>query len=1293
MRIFFILLIFISSVLFANPAITKQRNEANKNYNTNSGSPSDIPYNLYDANIESDIRQVVDRTDLSQGLDSRLFIGYGLYDKENRYCRYVPVGTLDQFSFNNDFEQEESYINHSYFISRFPMTYSECLDEATKYNAKVYTPQSDGEAYSLQIKYEDEIFWVGFYRDSCSAALESVSGERPNYDNWYSVDKCLDELGYEQKNVIQLSNGKITNAKGGSSYKCVIEFDSPDYTRPQKVCAPWWRVERKYKYLNTNPPIFDVSHFTKIPVPVSIYWCKPPYDPQGEESVEIEKISVTCTTYQSATAQPFCATNIDSSACFVDECQGIIKEKCTQPKEIELYKDYMKGTLVGADGAQYIGKIRKDIKTYSYSCPKNYARSGEDCEEYIMYKVFPALCVSPEDINETNATLQLGSPRRPAYDDGSGNPIMADINPATREDEPIGFFSRCDASDDDFLFSPINKISTSTKRCLRFEENNTTKTTYSDCVVDRIYTEHEVQVALNEDDIYEYNATCIRTNNIQNARPVSDINIEIGLMGNSVSKIDKISSGAVFNQATYNDDEYYKDFVMKLLGYNRGAVDSLDTTIDEKQINIAQIENIVNESNLEESYGVLLSTLLQQNRDSVYGGKIFYSDSYYYLNLGQRDYATCNKYNNSDINGTILFQGNINSFDEQEIAKYGLSANDLIQEANLTKAKIASINENNETVYICPQGYSEDPDNNNSCLVDSFECVVKGWMSSSSFAISSTYQESSESGFFILKPMTKVECVSLAISLNFSVYNFNSFSSGSDIKECQLLISKNNEVSYDPVLAETKNIEGTYDVVDYNIFISKTVDELSAYYPNVKKIKTLDFKVNGASDILAIQEYTSGDHFGWYQSSLTRLYEGNSIEINEETLSVIPRWPIAIEKLNYHYHGTQTVKTTKQPYVSLFDWGRGTSTVEDFSSAGIRTNPIYSLLNTAALLTLGSIDFLYSSISGMLAGEDKYVNNTQSWTLTKELDLPKIQSAGLINDYKYETRSFEDSSGDGVLNQAVYYKQLNMNTGAFKNNNALFENRLNEMLSLKIDMLQEMSARDIGKNFGVDIEKQRVLSYPKCDFWETSCNKSKSVSRTADFIILKNTSTHYLQATNRLIIVVPYIGDYKVSALNAMGKIMADKNISKNSFIPSSGNQILYTQVQFGKTMDLANGISDGNTSAACRVSDVVEWGGGVSGIYYEEQGYLKTLTDNTNIAWSCEKSSDIYVAKNSPNQIIVKDLSTNSIITIPLMGKMPYPNQIFFVTLGKKELKKYACYDMDYPQCAEVDYKNEENN
>ena len=1278
-----------SSLLFANPAITKQRNETGKNYNPNSGSPSDIPYNVYDAKIESKTRQVVDRTDLTQGENSQLFIGYGLYDEGNRYCRYVPVGTMDQTSFDNDFEQEESYTGHSYFISRAALTYNECLDKAVTYNAKIYTPQSVGEAFAMQLKYKDQNFWVGFYRESCGTPLKSVSGEKPNYNDWYGTDRCLDNSGHEQKNVIQLSNGKIMNAKGGDSNKCVIEFDSPDYTRPQKVCAPWWRVERKYKYLSTNPPVFDTSHFSKVPIPVSISWCKPVYTEQEETNIELQRTSVTCSTYQSSTAEPFCATNMDSSACFVDECQGIIKEKCIQPQEIELYKDYIKGTLVKPDGTKYIGKIRKDIKTYSYSCPKNYARSGKDCERYITYRVFPVLCKSPEDVNETNATLQLGSPRRPAFSDGSGNPILADIDPATREDEPIGFFSRCDASGDDYLFSPINKVSTSTKRCLRFDERNATKTTYADCVVERIHTEHEVQVALNEDDIYEHNSSCIRTNNIQNARPISDVDIEVGLMGNSISKIDKVSNGAIFNQATYTDDEYYQNFVMKLLGYGRQPADELVTTVDNKPINTTQIKNIVNSSNIEESFNVLEHTLLQQNRSSIYNRKIFFKDADYYLNLGQRDYKTCSQYNYADVNGTILFRNTVNSYDEQSISNYGLSKNSLISEANLTSTKISSLDENNQTIYVCPTNYSEDPDNNSSCLINNFQCVIKGSMSKASPALSATYEDTSESGVFNLKPMSKVECVSLALSLNFTVQNFSSFASGSDIKNCILQITQDNEESYDPILSDTKNADGTYDIVDYKIFVPQTVEELSIYHPNIEKVKTLNFKINGASDILAIQEYTSGDHFGWYQSSLTRYYEGNNLKVNGDDLSVIPKWPVAVEKLDYHYNGTQTTKTTKQPQPSLFDWGTSSDSVTNYSMVGGRSNPIFSSLIAGSTLGVALVDGLYSAISGMIAKKNHYVYNTQSWTLTKELDLSKIKSAGLINDYNYETRNFEDSNGDGILNRAIYYKQLNMNSGTFKNNTTRFENRLNVMRALKTDMLQEMSARVDAQNFGVDIEKKKVLSYPKCHWWETHCNKSKSVSRTANFIISKDTSTHYLQATNRLLIIVPYIGDYKISALNAMGKIMADKNVSKDSFVPSSGNQILYTQVQFGKTMKLANGIIDGNTSNACRVLDIAEWGGGVSGIYYEEQGYEQTFRDNDNMNLGCQKSSDVYVAKNSPNQIIVKDLSTNNIITIPLMGKMPYPNQIYLVTLGKKELKKYSCY-LNYPECSEGDYKTE---
>jgi len=1290
-------LIFVCASLFANPAITENRNNEGKNYNTNSGRPSDIPYNLYDAKIDTKIRQVVDRTDLTQGQDKQFFVGYGLYDEGNRYCRYVPIGALDQNAFSNDFIQKENYAEHSYFISRTALTYNECYQKAETYNAKVYTPQSYGEAYAIQEKYRDQNFWTGFYREACDKPLLSVFGEKPNYDNWLNLDRCMHETAFEneeRKNVVQLSSSKITNVKGSDSYKCVIEFDSPDYKRPQKVCAPWWRVERKYQYLNTAAPVFDVSRFKKVSVPVSIDWCKPKYDDSISTSA-IARTSVTCSTYQSATAESFCASNLDSSACFVDECNGIIKEKCSSPQEIELYKDYIKGTLVKPDGTKYIGKIRKDIKTYSYSCPVNYARSGEECEKYVLYRVFPALCKNPNDINETSAYMQLGSVRRPAYDDGTGHPILADIDPRTREDEPIGFFSRCDESGDNFLFSPINKISTNTKHCIRFEEKNATTISNRDCIVDRLHTEHEVQLSLNEEDIYENNSSCIRTNNLQSARPITDVDLKIGLFGNSIYKIDKLSYSDSHNQALYQDDLYYTDFVMRLLGYKQFDDSEIPSIIDDKKIDTASIMNKISQSNSAVAFDVLTKTILGQNRQSIYNGMIFFKGADYYLDLGERSDSQCNFYNNTDIQGLKLFQDNVTAVDEDLLNQFNISKNDLFIEANITTNKIEVVDENNNTVFVCPTGYSENSnDNNTTCIVDQYHCVIKGSMTNSSSAIEASYSDSRRSGLFVLQPMSKVDCVNQALSLSMDVSNFANFSSGSDVRRCILQIEDEQSDTYEPELSEHPDSNGNYTILDYHLFVPKSIEEVQNYKPNLEKIKTTSFKMNGASDILAIQEYTSGDHFGWYQTSLTRHYKDNNLNLNGEDISGFRDWPVTVEKLHYHFTGTQTLKTTKLPQPSLFNWGSGTDSVTGFSmstlgfAGGTSANSLITnlVMNATPIVVL---DGLYSAISGLLAKKNHYISNTESWTLTKELDLDKINRAGLINNYNYDTRVYEDSTGDGVLDKAVYYKQIGINSGTFKNSGSRFKQRANEILGLKMDMLHEMDAKGIDNSFGTDIEKGRVRGYPKCDWWETSCNKTKTVSRTQELNIFKDTTTHYLQATNRLIIVVPYIGDYKVSAVNSMGKVMADKNISAESFVSNAGNQIAYTQVQFGKTMELAYGIVDGNTSNACRALDIVEWGGGTSGIYYEEKGFEKNIGDSQNLFFDCQKSSDNYVEKNSPNQIIIKDLSTNSIITIPLMGKMPYANQIFLVTLGKLEWRKYSCYG-DYPQCTDENFIDE---
>lgn len=93
----------------------------------------------------------------------------------------------------------------------------------------------------------------------------------------------------------------------------------------------------------------------------------------------------------------------------------------------------------------------------------------------------------------------------------------------------------------------------------------------------------------------------------------------------------------------------------------------------------------------------------------------------------------------------------------------------------------------------------------------------------------------------------------------------------------------------------------------------------------------------------------------------------------------------------------------------------------------------------------------------------------------------------------------------------------------------------------------------------------------------------------------------------------------------------------------------------------------------ACRYDLMTEWGGGTSGVYYEN--------NHTGNSVNCQKSHDGYVRENSATKITIKSLSSDREHIIDLDKRLPYPNRVFLVTLNEKEVREYRCFS-DFGEC-----------
>lgn len=157
-------------------------------------------------------------------------------------------------------------------------------------------------------------------------------------------------------------------------------------------------------------------------------------------------------------------------------------------------------------------------------------------------------------------------------------------------------------------------------------------------------------------------------------------------------------------------------------------------------------------------------------------------------------------------------------------------------------------------------------------------------------------------------------------------------------------------------------------------------------------------------------------------------------------------------------------------------------------------------------------------------------------------------------------------------------------------------------------------------------------------------------------------------ALTNLSIMFPFAGAYEIfvygGASEYENKLLSQATLTIDDFkdMPSNG----YMQLKLGRTMQLSPGMTDGNTSNACREDDLVDWGGGVWSCPNGSKGDMS----------GCSAPDDTHSKANSAYNVVVKDLLTGTVTPIHLVYPLPYPNRIFISRLNVVENRKYRCYN-----------------
>jgi hypothetical protein len=334
-------------------------------------------------------------------------------------------------------------------------------------------------------------------------------------------------------------------------------------------------------------------------------------------------------------------------------------------------------------------------------------------------------------------------------------------------------------------------------------------------------------------------------------------------------------------------------------------------------------------------------------------------------------------------------------------------------------------------------------------------------------------------------------------------------------------------------------------------------------------------------------------------------------------------------------------------------------------------NPSYNALATTISNSRNEIDTLNPQISQLQPIVDSYTYAiTESW----------LESQGLVPPDDYSI------SGNKIKKMLYYKGTAHTGTDEVGPHNK----RLDDYKRAKINQLTIRGFRkiDTEANFIHPWEISNRNGFPGCSKWNPWCTKTQGpfIAHHKAYTV-KETSNIYLGATNNLTIFLPYSGDYEFIAKDKDDNTLSTRIIKDESFLSLNGVHHLHSaQINFGLEMNLAPGIIDGSDTGACRKDLSVEWGGGVSGVYIEE--------NDTGFHSGCSKSNDNYVEEKSMTKILIRPLNQDAYYIYELEKPMPYPNKVFATTLKQNAIRNYRCYNSDFNGCnTDEDFSSGGNN
>ena len=1242
----FVSISLLNTQVFASIEVIDRNSTTIANYLYNA-NPTDLPYAEYNDNFIHQMTKLIDQLNLSQYEGKYIYIGYGVFDKNNNYCKYVELPTLSPETNSADnvysivppnFDQttEAHYNNHTYAKSRQKMTYKQCLELTNKFGGYPVVVTSRAEDVFLKSKMGND-YWLGITRKNCDSLYINVLNYNQEYNPFLhptGINEYPPVCNSSKLNLVVNYLGKWNDASSTETHYCVMEVDSPDINRPLKICAPWWRIERTYE-INDSDSLdmlaggIKLNQINQADIPQSYTVCTQ-YDANATAALqEASPREVTCTQYYQATAAPECIRNPYQPQCFINECEGYIENACTLVDTLIPYKDYTK-TQVKLNGVLTWIKDKQSIKTLVYQCPPSLP-SIKKCKKQELVLVWPKECpgsqceAQKECILNNQAdeeTCKTKYPCKKIYP----NLDLTDASCYDVNGNLIKLKGKC--NDGTVLDFPINIQNRVDKKCIEYEEENITKLVHETCTLERQYSDHTVDMSITDEDAYENNPKCIRINNIIDSRPRIDVSVDYESFGTSSVNVKK----AYINE-------------------------------DNKELGATPKENYVpNPSDIatnqkafyEGTYGVIIDSSNVDENETVPSTET--------MNCDFTD-SWLSKIQQYTQEPDIVSIEPVAS-DNTNVVKTGHEGDMVLKFNNINSALACNNKKNdvkgNDYYYSAADKYCEVYVSQTDTTLDNrFEKI-------------SVYNGVDGQTWYSKNLVDKETCDEWAACLG-AAYNKEDYPADASVAQCII------------------DTGGTYEDVEEPSNVPTEAGKICSDLPHDSG--TIITDINGLKDIFVVTDETSGV-FGFFSNYVRKPYKDSIAKINgKEVLPIIPVAHIRDDQIKYYYNIIQYSILTKSPNI-----------VAGFVAGGAVGGA------SAAWGSMGWYALGPAAIAGLLAaaifGKKTKLNRQQElWIVYK---MVQTQIRNINNYYGYDERIFLPYDFDdnkqvipGTFNNAgkTYYAMVYLafgvpmakdsshfndpirvykysDTGTMKPGD--FKNLLRAWKDMKIKEFHCAGFDEVPVPL-ISAEEGVVVGYPHCKWYQLSCNKTKSKSWSGYKDLFKDMTNYYKGATNTVSIVVPYIGDYEVKAFDKNGNQLGDIIVREGDFIPGGANKANYAQLMFGINMDLADGVTEGTNTNACRYDNMVEWGGGVSGIYYEN--------DYTGLYKGCQKSNDQYVSDHSATYFRVRPLNQDKWYVVKLNKPLPFANRVFLVTLGQKEIRKYRCYE-DFGECSDSDYE-----